>query len=144
MLAQEAFGMPHLISERKLSRSMVSFWDIHVFFGFDSRYKLLSHEKPSSQRNLQDSARIRQKFLHQKFSPQQCSYAAVFSQDRFLGKKFPHGISQRKSQRKNFLKEVFLLGSLLAGALSLSSLFEFSGKDVFRETTGKFLGKDPL
>jgi hypothetical protein len=40
-------------------------------------------------------------------------------------------------------KEVFWLRSLLAGALLLSSLFEFSGRDVFQETTGKFIGKDP-
>jgi hypothetical protein len=34
---------------------------------------------------------------------------------------------------------------LLAGALLLSSLFEFSGRpeEMFQETTGKFLGKEP-
>jgi hypothetical protein len=34
LLANEAFSMPHLISERETLRSMVSFWVVNVFFCF--------------------------------------------------------------------------------------------------------------
>jgi hypothetical protein len=77
------------------------------------------------------------KFSAQEFFSQPCSYTALFAQERFLGKKFPHGIPPPKKNPS----EVLFRRSLLAGTLLLSSLFEFSERDVFQETTEKFVGK---
>ncbi len=90
----------------------------------------LSHETTSFRKNLNDSARIRQRYLHRKFASKQCAYIKVFSLESFLGKKFPYGISEF-SNGKFYAKEEFLLRSLLAGALLLSSWFWILRKRYF-------------
>ncbi len=124
------------------------------FLLFCFAMRTLSHEKTSSRENLNDSARTRQKFSHRKFASQQCSYIAVFMQERFLGNKFPCGISLNIFRRK-CLSEGRILAEKLAGRSIVAEHFVlnpqegiFSAKPVAnfskRMPGNKISGKDPL
>jgi hypothetical protein len=114
----------------------------------------LSHEKTSSRKNLNDSAGTRHKLSHKMFASQQCSYVAVFPQERFLGRKFPYGISLKSSQRK-FWSEGRILAEKLAGRSIVAEQFvSYSQEEMFSDKrlenfserihAKKISGKDPL
>ncbi len=114
----------------------------------------LSHEKTSSRTNLNDSAGTRHKLPHKMFASQQCSCIAVFPQERFLGSKFPYGISLKSFQRKfwsegKFLGEKLAARSIVAEQFVLNSQEEIFSKkrlENFSERIpgNKISGKDAL
>jgi hypothetical protein len=111
-----------------------------MFFLFCLSMRTLSHEKTCSGKNLNDSAGTRHKFSQKTFASQQCSYMAVFPQERFLEKKV-----FRKDFNGNFGPKVeFLLRSLLAGAMLPSSLFRTLRKRCFPRNDWKFFRKGSL
>ena len=147
--------MPHLISERETLRSMVSFWVVNVFFLFCLAMRTLSHEKTSSRKNLNDSAGTRHNFSHKMFASQQCSYIAVFPQERFLGRKFPYEIFLSKRFQRKFSSEGRILAEKLAGRSIVAEQFvSYSQEKMFSEKRqenfseripgSKISGKDPL
>jgi len=142
MLANEAFSMPHLISERETLRSMVSLWVVNVFFLFCLAIRTLSHEKTSSRQNLNDSAGTRHKLSHKMFASQQCSYIAVFPQERFLGRKFPYEIFLLKRCQRKISSEGRILAEKLAGrSIAAEQFVSYSQEKMFSEK--RQVGKDP-
>jgi hypothetical protein len=90
--------------------------------------RTLSHEKTFSRKDLNDSAGTRHNFLHKTFASQQCSYIAVFPQERFLGRKFPYGISLKTFQRK-FWSQGRILAEKLAGRSIVAEHFVLKSQE---------------
>jgi len=117
--------------------------------------RTLSHEKTSSRKNLNDSAGTRHNFSHKMFASQQCSYIAVFPQERFLGRKFPYEIFLSKRFQRKFSSEGRILAEKLAGRSIVAEQFvSYSQEKMFSEKRqenfseripgSKISGKDPL
>jgi hypothetical protein len=79
------------------------------------------------------------------FASQQCSYIAVFPQERFLGRKFPYEIFLSKRFQRKFSSEGRILAEKLAGRSIVAEQFvSYSQEKMFSEKRQeKFLGKDP-
>jgi hypothetical protein len=117
--------------------------------------RTLSREKTSSRKNLNDSAGTRHKLSHKMFASQQCSYIAVFPQERFLGRKFPYEIFLSKRFQRKFLSQGRILAEKLAGRSIVAEQFvSYSQEKMFSEKRlenfseripgRKISGKDPL
>jgi hypothetical protein len=117
--------------------------------------RTLSHEKASARKNLNDSAGTRHRFSHKMFASRQCSYIAVFPEERFLGRKFPYEIFLSKRFQTEILSERRILAEKLAGRSIVAEQFVpysqekmFSEKrlEIFSEKIpgSQISGKDPL
>jgi hypothetical protein len=117
--------------------------------------RTLSHEKTSSRKNLNDSAGTRHKLSHKTFASQQCSYIAVFPQERFLEKE----VSVRNLSFEKISTEIWSEGRILAEKLagrsivaeqfvsnSQEKMFSEKRLENFSERIpgSKISGKDPL
>jgi hypothetical protein len=110
--------------------------------------------KTSAWRNLNECAGTRHKLSHKTFASQQFSHIADFPQERFLGSKFPYGISLKSFQRK-FWSEGKFLGGKLAGRSIVAEQFVLNSQEEMfskkrlenfseRILGSKISGKDPL
>ena len=107
--------------------------------------RTLSHEKTSSRKNLNDSAGTRHNFSHKMFASQQCSYIAVFPQERFLGRKFPYEIFLSKRFQRKFSSEGRILAEKLAGRSIVAEQFvSYSQEKMFSENDRKISRKGSL
>jgi hypothetical protein len=68
------------------------------------------------------------------FASQQCSYIAVFPQERFLGRKFPYEIFLSKRFQRKFSSEGRILAEKLAGRSIVAEQFVLnSQEEMFSE-----------
>jgi hypothetical protein len=95
--------------------------------------RILSDEETSSRKNLNDSAGTKHKLSHKMFASQQCSYIAVFPQERFLGRKFPYGISLKGFQRKFWAEGRILAEKLAARSIAADQFVLNSQEKMFSE-----------
>ncbi len=98
--------------------------------------------KTSFWKNLNGSARTDRSFSTESFPLNSAPTQQFSSRIDPLERNFHTESLQNIFSTECFSLEVFLLRSLPTGALLLSSLFEFSQRDIFRGTTAKLLGKD--
>jgi hypothetical protein len=99
-----------------------------MFFVFGLAMRTLSHEKTSAWKNLNESAGTRHKLSHKTFASQQFFHTAVFPQERFLGSKFPYGISLKSFQRK-FWSQGRILAEKLAGRSIVAEQFVLNSQE---------------